>query len=60
VPDVLAVPALPLGHPVPLTVLMETRDSPLHRDLRDVLSLLFCTEWAALAGISNPSPICVR
>ena len=60
VPHVLVVPALQLGHPVPLTVLVETRDPPLHRDLRDMPSLPFCTEWAAPAGISNSSPICVR
>jgi hypothetical protein len=30
--DVLVVPALQLGHPVPLLVLVEARDPTLHRD----------------------------
>jgi hypothetical protein len=44
-PDVLVVPALQLGDPVPLAVLVKARDTTLHRDPRGVPPLLFCAEF---------------
>jgi hypothetical protein len=56
VADVLVVPALQLGDPVPLAVLVEARDPTFHHDPRDMRSPLLCIKWAAPAGINDPTP----